>query len=64
MTTKAKCSTCGKVPVEGCSRIDCAERKTITAAPSEDRSAYRLAVITSEDYFRGCEKGVRDADEI
>jgi hypothetical protein len=64
MTVKTKCGTCGKAPVEGCSRIDCAERKTITAAPSEDRGAYRLAVITSEDYFRWCEKGVRDANEI
>jgi hypothetical protein len=57
-----KCDLCGKKPVEGCSRIDCATRKAVTAQPSEGR--VRLGVITSDDFAEWYVKGVRDADEV
>lgn len=64
MSSKHNCGTCGKKPLEGCSRIDCSERKQVTAQPLEGGRAYRLGVITSEDYLHWYEKGVRDADEV
>jgi hypothetical protein len=62
MTKTEKCESCGRKPLDGCSRVDCSSRKIITACPPEGRA--RLGVITADDYAEWYMRGVRDADEV
>jgi hypothetical protein len=54
-----ECGTCGKKGESDCSRVECGNRKTVTAAIRDGAThrgmgggSVRLCVMRDEDYFR------------